>query len=134
MAIAKELAGLLAINTWDIMPASNMPPGSNLMNCHYVFTVKRKKDGSIEKFKARLVADGNTQKFGVDFDRLRVGFRISIRYKPGYRYSCVSRVCPGSPRCLFTGVPAPPGVFLPVHQPCHQPHTDSRDGDRDVGC
>ena len=69
-AIAKELAGLLAINTWDIMPASGMPPGSNLMNCHYVFTVKRKKDGSIEKFKARLVADGNTQKFGVDFDRI----------------------------------------------------------------
>ena len=26
-----------------------------------------------------------------------------------------SRVCPGSPRCLFTVcVPAPPGVFLPV--------------------
>ena len=35
--------------------------------------------------------------------------------------ACVSRVCPGSPRCLFTVcpvcpvcVPAPPGVFLPV--------------------
>ena len=32
--------------------------------------VKRKADGSIEKFKARLVADGNTQKYGVDFDRV----------------------------------------------------------------
>ena len=40
------------------------------MHCHYVFAVKRKKDGSIEKFKARLVADGNTQKAGVDFDRI----------------------------------------------------------------
>ncbi len=33
------------------------------------------------------------------------------------RVPCVSRVCPGSPRCLFIGtvcVPAPPGVFLPV--------------------
>ena len=28
----------------------------------------------------------------------------------GPRVPCVSRVCPGSPRCLFTG---PPGVFLP---------------------
>ena len=35
-----------------------------------MFAVKRKKDQSIEKFKARLVADGNTQKFGVDFDRI----------------------------------------------------------------
>ena len=32
--------------------------------------MKRKADGSIEKFKARLVADGNTQKHGVDFDRI----------------------------------------------------------------
>ena len=40
------------------------------MNCHFVFAIKRKADGSIEKFKARLVADGNTQKHGVDFDRV----------------------------------------------------------------
>ena len=68
-AIAKELAGLLALETWEMVPASSMPPGANLMHCHYVFAVKRKADGSIEKFKARLVADGNTQKHGVDFDR-----------------------------------------------------------------
>ena len=40
------------------------------MHCHYVLTVKRKRDGSVDKFKARLVADGNTQKYGVDFDRI----------------------------------------------------------------
>lgn len=40
------------------------------MRCHLVFDLKRKSDGSIEKFKARLVADGNTQRFGVDFDRI----------------------------------------------------------------
>lgn len=35
-----------------------------------VFTVKRHHDGSIEKFKCRLVADGNTQRWGVDFDKV----------------------------------------------------------------
>ena len=40
------------------------------MHCHYVFDVKRKSDRAVEKFKARLVADGNTQKFGIDFDRI----------------------------------------------------------------
>ena len=69
-AIAKELAGLTALNTWSLVPLSSMPPGSNLMNCHFVFDVKRKKSGEVEKFKARLVADGNTQKHGCDFDRV----------------------------------------------------------------
>ena len=40
------------------------------MHCHFVFAIKRKADGSIDKFKARLVADGNTQKHGVDFNRV----------------------------------------------------------------
>ena len=26
--------------------------------------------GALDKFKARLVADGNTQKYGIDFDRI----------------------------------------------------------------
>ena len=66
----KELAGLIRLVTWTVVPLSSLPPHANLMRCHYVFTVKRQRDGSLEKFKARLVADGNTQKYGVDFDRI----------------------------------------------------------------
>jgi len=69
-AIDRELNGLMQNRTWDVLPLSALPPGSNLMRCHMVFTVKRLADGSIEKFKCRLVADGNTQRYGVDFNRI----------------------------------------------------------------
>ena len=67
---AKELAGLVALKTWDLVPLASVPASANVMHCHFVFAIKRKADGSIDKFKARLVADGNTQKHGVDFDRV----------------------------------------------------------------
>ena len=56
-AIAKELAGLVALRTWDVVEASTMPSGANLMNCHYVFTVKRKADGSIHRAHVSINAD-----------------------------------------------------------------------------
>ena len=69
-AIIKELKGLLALNTWTTVKLSSLPPNANVMRCHFIFTVKRQRDGSLDKFKCRLVADGNTQKYGVDFDRI----------------------------------------------------------------
>lgn len=35
-----------------------------------IFTVKRLADRLIEEFKCRLVADGNTRRYGVDFGRI----------------------------------------------------------------
>ena len=69
-AINKELTGLLRLRSWDYVPVELLPPGSNIMHCHFIFTVKRIRSGAVEKFKARLVADGNTQKYLVDFDRV----------------------------------------------------------------
>ena len=69
-AINRELKGIIALNTWTPVPLKSVPRNTNLLRCHYIFTVKRKSDGSIEKFKCRLVADGNSQKHGVDFDRV----------------------------------------------------------------
>ena len=69
-ATVLELTGLMERGCWDMVLRSSMPSGSNLMRCHIVYTVKRNADGSIDKFKARLVADGNTQRHGVDYDRV----------------------------------------------------------------
>ena len=69
-AINNELAGLISMNTWAFVPKQSLPSHANIINCHFVFALKRRADGSIDKFKARLVADGNTQRHGVDFDRV----------------------------------------------------------------
>ena len=40
------------------------------MRNHCIFTVKPKEDGSVDRYKARLVCDGNTQTFGVNFEEI----------------------------------------------------------------
>lgn len=58
------------MGTFEFLRRDSVPAHANIMRCHLVFDLKRKGDGSIKKFKARLVADGNTQRYGVDFDRI----------------------------------------------------------------
>ena len=45
-----------------------MPEGRKVIGSKWVFKVKRNTDGSVEKHKARLVAQGFSQKYGVDYD------------------------------------------------------------------
>jgi hypothetical protein len=45
-------------------PRSQVPEASP--PDHVIFKVKRNADGSVERFKARIVAGGNHQQFGQD--------------------------------------------------------------------
>ena len=57
-ATDSEFASLQSNETWDLVP---MPKDKNIVGCHWVFKVKRNSDGSLDRFKARLVAQGFTQ-------------------------------------------------------------------------
>jgi hypothetical protein len=59
-----EHAALLENGTWEIV---KLPPGKKAIGCRWVWLIKRKADGSIERFKARLVAQGFSQIPGLDY-------------------------------------------------------------------
>lgn len=63
-AIMEEIRTLVGNGTWEeLIP----PQGANLITTKWVFTVKLKVDGTIERFKARLVARGFSQQHGIDY-------------------------------------------------------------------
>jgi hypothetical protein len=63
-AMDREISTLEKAGTWDTVPR---PTGKNIVGSKWVFRVKRKADGSVDKYKARLVARGFTQIYGVDY-------------------------------------------------------------------
>ena len=64
-ATDKEFTALAANNTW----VPKVPPkGANIVTSRWVFAIKYNPDGSVNKFKARIVARGFSQKYGIDFE------------------------------------------------------------------
>ena len=63
-AVMEEMGALEKNGTWDIV---EKPRGKKLVSCKWVFTPKYMADGTLDKLKARLVARGFTQTYGLDY-------------------------------------------------------------------
>jgi hypothetical protein len=63
-AVKEELTQLQALDTWDLSP---LPPGKKAIGCRWVFNVKLTPTGLIDRYKARLVAQGFSQVPGDDY-------------------------------------------------------------------
>ena len=62
--MAAELNALEQNHTWSIV---SLPSNKKAVGCKWVFHIKYKADGSIERYKASLVAKGYTQQQGLDY-------------------------------------------------------------------
>ncbi|SGY60145.1 BQ5605_C007g04389 [Microbotryum silenes-dioicae] len=63
-----------------ILDQAALPDGAKLLRSHFVFRTKRDQFGNVKSRKVRLVADGNTQRPGLDFQE---------RYSPVVRFTSI---------------------------------------------
>ncbi len=76
-AIDSEMDSLVKNGTWEL---TDLPVGKSTVGSKWVFKKKRGADGIVNRYKARLVAQGYTQRKGIDYREV---------FSPVVRYSSV---------------------------------------------
>jgi hypothetical protein len=66
-AIQEEITNLTSHGTWELVDSGAVPPTHKPIGCRWVFKVKYEENGLPKRFKARLVAQGFTQRPGIDY-------------------------------------------------------------------
>jgi len=63
----EELSTLHKTNTWNLVP---LPPGKSVDGCRWVYKININTDGFIGRYKARVVAKGYSQQYGMDYEEI----------------------------------------------------------------
>jgi hypothetical protein len=66
-AMMEEYASIMKKDVWEVVPR---PKDKKVVRSKWIYKVKHAVDGSVEKYKARFVAKGFSQREGVDYARL----------------------------------------------------------------
>ena len=64
-AMQSEYDALVKNKTCHLVPPQK---GINVIGCKWVYKIKRKSDGSLDRYKARLVAKCFKQRYGIDYE------------------------------------------------------------------
>ena len=65
IAMKEELDALSKNHTWDLV---TLPSRKSVVGCKWIYKIKTHSDGSIEHYKACLVAKGFTQEYEIDYE------------------------------------------------------------------
>jgi hypothetical protein len=60
-----DMNALIKNQTWDLVPK---PKEVKPITCKWIYKIKSRANGSVDRYKARLVACGFSQKYGEDYD------------------------------------------------------------------
>jgi hypothetical protein len=80
-AIEAEYDGLIESKTFEKVFIKDVPHEKNILRGKWILSDKRGEDGKIQKFKARFVAMGNTQKHLIDYDETFAGVMVSKSFR-----------------------------------------------------
>ena len=74
----EEYQSIMKNDVWDVVPR---PEGKSIVTSKWIDKIKHAADGSIEKYKARFLARGFSQKEGIDYEETfaPVGIYTSTR-------------------------------------------------------
>jgi hypothetical protein len=61
----EDMVALDANATWELM---TLPKDKKSIGCKWVYKVKHNADGSMNKYKARLVTKGYAQTYGINYE------------------------------------------------------------------
>lgn len=64
-AMFEEIQALDQQGTWSLVPH---PACTNVVGCKWIFKIKINADDIVSRYKARLIAQGFSQEYGLDYD------------------------------------------------------------------
>ena len=79
-ALDSEYTSLIRNRAWNLV---QLPKGRKPVGCRWVFKIKHDANGAVERYKARLVAEGFSQEESIDYEET---------FSPVARYTSIRSV------------------------------------------